>query len=253
MGTTSDRHLEFIEPIAKEDAAGLLKAHESYGDSWKKRGGIGAYMGMIRKFDRMEHQVERYGYDVVKAVEADQRPEGLIDDIRDARRYLMLIESWLREMDLVKAGDHRDNLPERKFAENVNDQLGSYSDLDVDPLENDPKCLAHIPDAKCDCDRCQAMAKITTPHIDDCQCGNCVAVRKTIRKTMDQLKKDSAERAEKRLYEDNSHPVACECAACSGSRGDKAKARGCHPNCGCNNCLADYYYEYTTIKEQNHE
>jgi len=108
--TSSDGHLKFIPVIAQEDADGLLKAHESYGDSWKKRGGVGAYMVMIRKFDRMERAVEKAGWDIFKAVEADPRVEGLVDDIRDARRYLLLIESTLREQGLVEGGNHRDNL-----------------------------------------------------------------------------------------------------------------------------------------------
>ncbi len=173
MATTSDGHLEHIEPIAKEDAAGLLKAHESYGNSWKKRGGTGAYHVMIRKFDRMENMVKKFGYNIVAAVKADQRPEGLTDDIRDARRYLMLIESWLRELGLVKAGDHRDNAVEGGVPR-------SYSDLDV-PLNRNQ-----------------------VPHIKGCGCDNCTAVTRLIKKTMDQLKKETE--AEKCLYEDNPHP-----------------------------------------------
>lgn len=208
-------------------------------------------MGTTNKhIESITKAVKKYDYAIVKAITADQRPEGLIDDIQDARRYLMLIESWLRELGLVKSGDHRDNQ--------------SYSDLDIDHLsqptpkqraanlevhrrqrhreqcnimfcndvahrlKNDrewkepittelhdiktgakvadkaemtgthshpgpcggDKCMAHIPDAACDCSRCQAMAKIATPHIDGCQCGNC----KEVRKTMDQLKKEAARR-----------------------------------------------------------
>lgn len=275
MATTSDGHLRHIETIAKEDAAGLLKAHESYGDSWKKRGGVGAYMVMIRKIDRMERQVKRYGFDIVKAVEADPRVEGLIDDIRDARRYLMLIESWLRELGLVNAGDHRDNVP--------------YSDLGVKDHHpetqllqalNEPKCMAHIPHAKCGCARCAAMREIITPHIEDCECFNCAAVKESIKQTVDQLRTDRKRKepvttvcfneidhpggcdcvtckgvrdtellrhnvaeAKKRLYEDNLHPVACTCKTCTISRANRARARGCGPQCDCNDCLADHYLQ----------
>jgi len=110
MKFTPDGHLPHIEKIAQEDASGLLKAHESYGPSWKQRGGIGAYMVMIRKFDRMEIQAEKHGFDILKAVKDDPRAEGLLDDIRDARRYLLLIEAWLRELGIVDAGNHRDNV-----------------------------------------------------------------------------------------------------------------------------------------------
>lgn len=85
-----------LNRISLEDVAKLKKAAESYGDSWKKRGGVGAYMAAIRKIDRIEVQVEKHGYDVFKAVELDQRAEGIIDDIQDFRRYLLLWEAELR-------------------------------------------------------------------------------------------------------------------------------------------------------------
>lgn len=76
-----------------EDAHELHKAEQSYGDSWKQRGGIGAFMMAARKWDRLQKQVEEHNYDIFKAMEADQRPEGILDDIRDLRRYLFLIDA----------------------------------------------------------------------------------------------------------------------------------------------------------------
>ena len=329
MATMSDDgHLVHIEQIAKEDAAGLLKAHESYGPSWKKRGGVGAYMVMIRKFDRMDIGAEKYGWDIFKAVEADPRAEGILDDIRDARRYLMLIESALREKGIVEAGNHRDNAVPR-----------SYSDLDVKipmptPAGGRPRPHAarvldkahslnkelgmecHSPDGACQCFRCLAMKELTAaPHITGCKCDNCR--RDELRKRIDALPEKEgrikplwldrpvtikgvpssnktasaravrralhiknqpidetspeyarleAERrdhhrticsgegcddpaygrgevARKRLYEDNPHPVACTCERCILGRNERAKARGCPLQCGCNECLSDFYLE----------
>lgn len=76
-----------------EDADKLHKAEKSYGDSWKQRGGIGAFMMAARKWDRLEKQVNEHGYDIFAAMEADQRDEGILDDIRDLRRYLFLIDA----------------------------------------------------------------------------------------------------------------------------------------------------------------
>ncbi len=76
-----------------EDADELHKAEQSYGDSWKQRGGIGAFMMAARKWDRLEKQVTEHGYDIFVAMEADQRDEGILDDIRDLRRYLFLIDA----------------------------------------------------------------------------------------------------------------------------------------------------------------
>ncbi|KKN53701.1 hypothetical protein LCGC14_0599560 [marine sediment metagenome] len=185
MATTNSSdgggHLKFIDAIALEDAAGLKKAHESYGPSWKQRGGIGAYMVMIRKFDRMEMCAEKFGWDIFKAVQDDPRAEGILDDIRDARRYLMLIESVLREKGIVEAGNHRDNAADGGVPR-------SYSDLDPPSEANvlanvlalalneelGIKCYAHKPDGACTCFRCLAMREISaTPHTDGCKCVRC--------------------------------------------------------------------------------
>jgi hypothetical protein len=100
-------YLEQLEVIAQEDVAGLKKAQQSYGDSWKRRGGVGAFMMLARKWDRAELQVGQHGFDVFKAVEADQRSEGILDDIRDLRRYLMLVEAEVRARGVNPW--HRDN------------------------------------------------------------------------------------------------------------------------------------------------
>lgn len=99
---------DFLQDVADADVRGLLKARESYGDSWKQRGGVGAYMMLARKMDRLENQVKKHGYDVFEAFLADQRSEGIIDDIRDLRRYLMLVEA-----ELVARGDLEFLIPAR--------------------------------------------------------------------------------------------------------------------------------------------
>ena len=50
-------------------------------------------MMLARKWDRIEKQSCDYTYDIFLALEEDKRPEGLIDDIRDLRRYLLLVEA----------------------------------------------------------------------------------------------------------------------------------------------------------------
>ena len=93
--------IQRVNVLASEDVKGLHNAEQSYGDSWKKRGGIGAFMMLARKWDRIEKQAEDYTYDVFLALKEDNREEGLIDDIRDLRRYLLLVEA---EMTLQKNG-----------------------------------------------------------------------------------------------------------------------------------------------------
>jgi hypothetical protein len=93
-GPTSDV-IEICGQVADMDVVHLTLAEKSYGDSWKRRGGVGAFMMLARKWDRLENQVSRLGWDVFKACTEDTRPEGVIDDIRDLRRYLTLVEAEL--------------------------------------------------------------------------------------------------------------------------------------------------------------
>tara|TARA_R100001510_G_scaffold8081_1_gene6237 strand:+ start:92 stop:400 length:309 start_codon:yes stop_codon:yes gene_type:complete len=94
--------IQKVNVLANDDVSALHEAEKSYGDSWKKRGGIGAFMMLARKWDRIENQSNDYTYDIFLALEEDQRPEGLIDDIRDLRRYLLLVEAQMALQKNVK-------------------------------------------------------------------------------------------------------------------------------------------------------
>jgi hypothetical protein len=83
---------EKMKEIAQQDLHALKRAEESYGDSWKRRGGVGAFMMLARKFDRVEHQSEKHGWDVFEAGAVYSGEAGLLDDVRDLRRYLLLVE-----------------------------------------------------------------------------------------------------------------------------------------------------------------
>ncbi len=89
------KYLDFLEQVAKEDVRVLLEKEESYKGSCFKRGGIGFYMMLCRKWDRLEAAVESHNWDIFAAVNKDLREEGILDDIRDLRRYLMLGEAYL--------------------------------------------------------------------------------------------------------------------------------------------------------------
>ena len=84
-----------LQSIADSDVVALQEAEKSYGDSWRKRGGVGAFMMLARKWDRIENQVKARQYDVFGAIEADRRADGIMDDIQDLRRYLMLVEEHM--------------------------------------------------------------------------------------------------------------------------------------------------------------
>ena len=84
-----------FEDIVEDDVTELEEAHESYGDSWRKRGGVGAYMMLARKWDRLENKAEEHDWDIFEAIGEDPRDEGILDDIRDLRRYLLLVDEFI--------------------------------------------------------------------------------------------------------------------------------------------------------------
>ncbi len=88
-------YLDFLPDVTRVDVEVLLEKEKSYKGSCFKRGGTGFYMMLARKWDRLEAAVEAQNYDLFKAIEVDSRPEGLLDDIQDLRRYLALGEAYL--------------------------------------------------------------------------------------------------------------------------------------------------------------
>ena len=88
--------LREVEKLAQEDVDKLEKAEKSYGDSWKQRGGVGAFMMLARKWDRIENQTKKHNYDIFEAILSNPSNEGIIDDIWDLRRYLFLVEAEIR-------------------------------------------------------------------------------------------------------------------------------------------------------------
>jgi hypothetical protein len=91
------------------DVQGLDRAEKAYGSSWKARGGVGAFMVSIRKFDRIVVQMRTHlaDFPIEEAIQRDGRSEGLIDDIRDFRRYLILI------------GEEITGIPKHKLIETI--------------------------------------------------------------------------------------------------------------------------------------
>lgn len=91
------RHMQFIQTVAMEDVKQLIKKEETYQGSWKKRGGIGAFMMMARKWDRLETILSN-DYDVFKfiAMDMDGKDGSVLAEVRDLRRYLLLIEAEMK-------------------------------------------------------------------------------------------------------------------------------------------------------------
>ena len=85
--------LEVVKDLCLNDYTSLCEAEKTYGNSWKKRGGVGAFMMLARKWDRIENLTQKYDYDVFRTIEEYPEATGVIDDIRDLRRYLLLVEA----------------------------------------------------------------------------------------------------------------------------------------------------------------
>jgi hypothetical protein len=113
---------EQLEAIVAADVEQLVRKDAEYGSSWKSRGGTGAFhQALGRKWDRIENQCQKFGYDLFAAIRADTRAEGLLDDLGDLRRYCMLIEAEVKSWNLpaTRASDQprgyvpaEDNRPE---------------------------------------------------------------------------------------------------------------------------------------------
>lgn len=87
---------EAIEQLALNDVSTLKKKGETYGDSWKKRGGVGAFMMLARKWDRIENVTTEAGYNIFEA--CAENDGDIMDDIADLRCYLLLVEAEVNRL-----------------------------------------------------------------------------------------------------------------------------------------------------------
>jgi len=88
-------HMNYIELVGRQDCATLITKEATYKGSWKKRGGVGAFMMLARKWDRIENMAEAAKYDIIELAISD--PSGadgtILAEIRDLRCYLTLVEA----------------------------------------------------------------------------------------------------------------------------------------------------------------
>ncbi len=92
--TVMTMHMRYLSDIANIDVAQLIEKERTYGGSWKKRGGVGAYMMLARKIDRLEHMANERSWDIFKDP-GDGSDGTPLAEIRDLRRYLLLVEAEL--------------------------------------------------------------------------------------------------------------------------------------------------------------
>lgn len=111
--TISKTHMDYLQDVVDEDVRHLIIKERTYGGSWKKRGGVGAFMMLARKWDRIENMVgEKLNgvrqYDIFDGI--SRNPTGddgtLIAEIRDLRRYLVLVEAEMIAKHVVAKPSH---------------------------------------------------------------------------------------------------------------------------------------------------
>lgn len=88
--TLADR----LNAICTHDLHYLITRDADYGSSWLRRGGIGAYLTAVRPIDRLDAQLAAGTppWDILANAHANPL---VLNAIRDARRYLLLIEAEL--------------------------------------------------------------------------------------------------------------------------------------------------------------
>lgn len=98
-------HMGYVDDVVAKDVAHLREKERTYQGSWKRRGGVGAFMMLARKWDRLESMLsgDPWNYDVFRAVEA--QPVGVdgsvLAEVRDLRRYLVLVEAEMTARGVV--------------------------------------------------------------------------------------------------------------------------------------------------------
>jgi len=101
-GPDPDSAAKAIAQVAADDVEGLIQAREEYGDSWCDRGGSGAWFTIVRPLDRLNKMMTRRpapGSDTTDIFAhmavCQTGDEGVLNAVRDLRRYLLLAEAEL--------------------------------------------------------------------------------------------------------------------------------------------------------------
>jgi hypothetical protein len=100
-GTKIEHHppefYDTLDLVAKDLVSTLRSKGAQYGNSWISRGGVGAFMMLTRKYDRIVNQLKKDPqFDIIEHAQIDQRDEGLTDDVKDLCAYLLLVLTYLK-------------------------------------------------------------------------------------------------------------------------------------------------------------
>lgn len=106
------RHTDYLADVARGDVAHVLEKERTYRGSWKRRGGVGAFMMLARKWDRLESMLGQKGetldaidqYDIFDHIALVPTGEDgtPLAEVRDLRRYLLLVEAEMVSRGVVQ-------------------------------------------------------------------------------------------------------------------------------------------------------
>lgn len=141
------KHLEFLEQVTIQDCATIREKEATYQGSWKRRGGVGAFMMLARKWDRIENmmttQSERQ-FDVFHGIEQDTsgRDGSPLAEIRDLRCYLILIEAEMLSrgaLDKKPSHTHERRVPRMEMPPSCKDDAVHPSGHDGRDIQRTPE------------------------------------------------------------------------------------------------------------------
>jgi len=92
----NDQYWADVDQGLREIATGILhtvaRKNREYDESWRKRGGVGAFMMLARKWDRIEAQAKAHQWDILRVLqEHPPGADGPQDDLVDLIGYLWLV------------------------------------------------------------------------------------------------------------------------------------------------------------------
>jgi hypothetical protein len=127
-------HLNYLSDVANGDVAHIMEKEKTYKGSWKKRGGVGAFMMLARKWDRLENILEasKPPYDVFAAMK--NNPSGsdgtILAEVRDLRRYLLLVEAEMVAQGVLDL-DHKHHYQEEIWRAGTPEDGGQHARFGV--------------------------------------------------------------------------------------------------------------------------
>lgn len=139
-------YLDELSGVAEADVEHVRMKDRSYGGSWQKRGGAGAFMMLARKWDRLENMMqsrEKGQYDLFSALD-EQDLSGadgsVLAEVRDLRRYLLLVEARLL---------HRARAPSQHVKVDSPDDVYSRIALETGTPHQDVRAILMVQRAHC--------------------------------------------------------------------------------------------------------